>query len=375
MARNYANMSTSRWRPESGYNNLSRDAQWAHYMLTTQPDISAAGVLPLSVKRWASRAANTTQADVIAAIKELEAAGLVIYDNHTEELLVRGFVRDDGGYNNRKRRHVIERAVRDVESPTLRQALLTELVELGLPAEWVGLPESKPSPATPPAVSPQHTPEETFPQVDSLSDALSHSPSDRASRSDGVVVTKAVVVEPQPTTHNPQPLPPPAAPAVPADANTTSDGLFDTPPAAVDPDTEAKHARDRAFGLARWWIKTRAAQNTPVIAGGKAGPLHPLRKLIEPFTSAYTDDEIKQALNRLDLGVPSRTLMDTTLARQRKGQQRQPTYQASYEPRGTIALADHRGAPRESAQVRKARAYAEMAAQLDAAFADNEAAR
>jgi hypothetical protein len=45
-------------------------------------------------------------------------------------------------------------------------------------------------------------------------------------------------------------------------------------------------------------------------------------------------------------------------------------YPAGYESRGTVALADRQNGPRESAQVRKAREYLEIGADLDAEFAN-----
>jgi hypothetical protein len=47
-----------------------------------------------------------------------------------------------------------------------------------------------------------------------------------------------------------------------------------------------------------------------------------------------------------------------------------PEYPAGYESRSTVALADRQNGPRESAQSRKAREYAEMGAQLDAQYAN-----
>src|SRR5690242_12831726 len=98
----------------------------------SQPDISAAGVLPLTVGRWATKAQDTTPASIRADIKVLAVARFVYCDEDTEELLVRTFVRWDNGYGNPKRRPVILEAARVVESAELRRALAAEFGRLGL---------------------------------------------------------------------------------------------------------------------------------------------------------------------------------------------------------------------------------------------------
>jgi len=53
--RHYAQLATSIWRPGDEFSQLSVTAQWVYIMLISQPDISAAGVLPLALKRWSAR--------------------------------------------------------------------------------------------------------------------------------------------------------------------------------------------------------------------------------------------------------------------------------------------------------------------------------
>jgi hypothetical protein len=148
------------------------DQQWAYFMLGTQPDISAAGMLPLTVKRWSGYAFGATPDALSDALSGLVARRFLVIDEDTEELLVRSFVKWDGGINNEKRRPVVVEAAHAIASPILRGALAKELRDLSLP--------------------------------DAICDALSDSPSDAISPSDRVVVTE-VGKEPQPTTINPQP--------------------------------------------------------------------------------------------------------------------------------------------------------------------------
>lgn len=193
--RNYAQVSTSLWAPESDFRSLSVRAQRLYLLLISQPNISAAGCLPLTLRRWSSLAADTTAADLEGGLTELEAARYVLTDPDTEELLVRSFVKWDNGYGNPKRRPVIVRAAQAVSSMAIRWAIAQEFAKLGLPTE--GLPDSPP---------------------DSLSTCLS----DAVPPSDGVVVTEVVEELPQPSTRNPQPVSPGNSVAAP----DTSQGLI-----------------------------------------------------------------------------------------------------------------------------------------------------
>lgn len=174
--RNYAQVSTSLWAPDSDFRKLPARAQRLYKVLMTQPNITAAGVLPLTVKRWANLAPDTPVDEIEETLVILEDARYVVIDRDAEELLVRSFVRWDKGYGNPKRRPVIVRAAGAVASMPIRLAISQEFQRLGLPTD--GLPDSDP-----------------------------HSPSP----SDGVVVT---VVEQQTSTLNPQPPPPSHADAL-----------------------------------------------------------------------------------------------------------------------------------------------------------------
>lgn len=190
MARSYANILTAIWRDDD-FRALSMPEQHAYLMLATQPDISAAGVLALNLTRWASRTKGLTGEQLRAAIDGLEARRFVVVDYDTEELLVRSFVRWDGGYTNSKRRFAIRDAAGQIESVALRRALAAEFERLSLPDDWI------------PA----------FPQVDGLSightenqEGLSENPgcpTPENSDTRRVVVTKAKGVVT--ATHTPQP--------------------------------------------------------------------------------------------------------------------------------------------------------------------------
>lgn len=181
MARSYAKIATSIWRDDD-FRVLSAAEQHAYLLLITQPDISAAGVLTMALARWASRAKDCTRASFREALDGLQDHRFVVIDDETDELLVRSFVRWDGGSTNSKRRHAIRDAAEQIESNAIRRVLAAEFERLDLPAEWV------------PA----------FPQVDSPSighTGFEDTASDAVSRSRRVVVTSSSTEDP--ASHKP----------------------------------------------------------------------------------------------------------------------------------------------------------------------------
>lgn len=181
MPRTYSTTSTSIWRDDD-FRALTAAEQGTYFMLKSQAEITAAGVLPLTRGRWSKHSAGMTVAGLNGILETLAAGRFIVIDEDTEELLVRGFVKWDLGYQNSKRRPVIEAAALAIESPVLRSALAIEFTKLGLSDM-----ASKLRPDTPP-----HTP--------------SGSASDTASPSDRVVVTEVS------TTTTPKPDPQPATP-------------------------------------------------------------------------------------------------------------------------------------------------------------------
>lgn len=242
MPRSYAQIFCAIWDEDSDFRALDARAQRTFFLLLTQSEITACGVLPLRAVRWARMAADTTVADVRTDLAILHVARYIVVDEDTEEVLVRSFVRHDGGHRNGKRRPLILRTAREVTSQAIRWAIAEEFARLMLPLE--GLPQAPPdalSDGLSDAVSPPPEPstdrptlrdrEDTgdtpimdttglFYLVDSPSDTPCDDTSDGTSPSRGVVVTKALLLD----THNPttrEPLPNP--PSSGSDATDTID--------------------------------------------------------------------------------------------------------------------------------------------------------
>lgn len=212
MARSYARIMTAIWRNRE-FRALPSSPQRTYLLLVTQPDITAVGLLPLTVRRWADMAADTTTADLERDLRMLESGRFIAVDRDTEELLVRSFVKWDGGYNNRNRRPVIDAAAEEVTSEALFRTLGLEFARLGLPVPaWHG-------PADAPIDGPPDGPSGGVDDT-STDDALQteqsglfahvEGPSDGASG--GASTSDRVVVKEVGSSHNPQPAtnnPPP----------------------------------------------------------------------------------------------------------------------------------------------------------------------
>lgn len=169
MARSYGQIMSAIWNdPE--FRSLTGAAQRAYLLLVTQADISSAGTLSLTLKRWSNYATDTPCDALSDALSELAGKRFLVMDEDTEELLIRSFVRWDGGHTNTKRRAAITAAANATASPKIRAVLADELNKLGVPH--------------------------------GITDALSDTPSDTPR----VVVTEVVIdhnPEPQPTTREP----------------------------------------------------------------------------------------------------------------------------------------------------------------------------
>lgn len=150
MAR-YARIFSSIWGDE--FTTLTGSAQRLYMLLVTQPDISHAGVLPLTERRWARLASDTDADSVRDDLDELQAARYVIVDTDTEELLVRTYLKWDGQWQNPNGIKAIEKARSQVLSLRLAEVIDTTLRTLaGRPPEgdteahWQAPPEGDASP-------------------------------------------------------------------------------------------------------------------------------------------------------------------------------------------------------------------------------------
>jgi hypothetical protein len=99
--RNYGNIATAIWL-DKDFTSLSCDAQRMYFMIITQNNITSVGTLPITLRRWAGYANDLPSERLSNGLKELADRGYIAIDWEQEELLVRTFVKWDGGHTNPK---------------------------------------------------------------------------------------------------------------------------------------------------------------------------------------------------------------------------------------------------------------------------------
>lgn len=126
MARTYTKLMVS-LSTDADFLKLSERAKYVYLMLLAQPKLSSAGCIPYQPTKWVKWSTDSTLETVARAIGELQAASFVYVDDDTEELLIRSFIRHDGGYKNPKMRVAVESAIAAIESDALRDVAATVL--------------------------------------------------------------------------------------------------------------------------------------------------------------------------------------------------------------------------------------------------------
>lgn len=128
MGRPYAKLYRDIWADDD-FTSLGPETRYVYMFLLSQPDLNAAGVLALTVRRWATKAGITLDA-LTAALAILSERGYVVTDASTEELLVRTFVRNDELWRIPNTLYAVLRDAGQTASPVLRLALASELGKL-----------------------------------------------------------------------------------------------------------------------------------------------------------------------------------------------------------------------------------------------------
>lgn len=128
MARSYARLLVSLWT-DSDFRALKASPQRLYMALLSNPKLSTAGCLPWQVNKWANLAADLTAQQVTDDLNALAAGRFILCDAITEEVLIRSFIRHDGGVRNPNLLKSIESAIVAIESPRLRAAATAELAK------------------------------------------------------------------------------------------------------------------------------------------------------------------------------------------------------------------------------------------------------
>lgn len=112
------------------FTRLDAAAQQLYCLLISYSTRNYAGVLPLTLKRWAKSTSGATAESVTAALEQLAARRFIVIDWDTEELLVRTYVRNDEVYRQPNVMESARKSALSVDSPALRRALSEEFRRL-----------------------------------------------------------------------------------------------------------------------------------------------------------------------------------------------------------------------------------------------------
>ena len=195
MARHYGTIATAIW-DDPEFRKLSGNAQRIYMMLITQAAITSVGSIAITLRRWAQYASDTPSDSLSNGLTELADRLFLVIDWEYEELLVRSFVRWDGGHTNPKRLPAIRSAAKTLGSPLLSGVLAFELTRLGVAHEITAEP------------------------IDWLSDSLSDSHADTPRSVVTTNVTTSTTHNPHSTIREPQPSDVPSATPIKAHRGT-----------------------------------------------------------------------------------------------------------------------------------------------------------
>lgn len=131
MARGHGRILTSIW-DDSDFLALPADHQRMYLFLISQPNLNHAGLLPVTLRRWASKASDRSVKDIRGHLLGLDAANFVVLDEDTEELLIRSFVRNDGVWKQPRVMGAMVAGAMEISSRRLRAALLQEMDRIPL---------------------------------------------------------------------------------------------------------------------------------------------------------------------------------------------------------------------------------------------------
>jgi len=147
MARDHARFKINIW-DDVDFTSLRISEQHAYFALASNRGLSRCGVVTYIPSRFEDLASDLTPARLRAAVRGLREARFVVVDDHTQELLVRSYVRHDGVLDRLNMGKATGSAYEAVVSDAIRCAVGDELARLmkekpDLPG-WDGLAVTSP---------------------------------------------------------------------------------------------------------------------------------------------------------------------------------------------------------------------------------------
>lgn len=182
MARSFGKLLCEVWDDprHADFLALSSDAKVLYWAFCSQRDITAAGIVPLTPRRWRRWFPGGQQA-AESALDELVAGGFVMIDDDTAEVWVRSFIAHDGRLEgNSNMVKSVHAAVPRIVSEVLREACRRriEAVETAIEGRSNPVPPDDPEP---PGRTPFERGSNRIRTPFELAGAASHEPELRAS--------------------------------------------------------------------------------------------------------------------------------------------------------------------------------------------------
>lgn len=129
MARDYAQLRTDIWADDQ-WRTLTPGAQWLYELILTSPSLSLAGVADWRPSRIAKLARGLTVEAVRKYADELARGRFVVFDDETEEIVARSFLRHDGVLVNPNLWKSLGRDFAGIYSPTIKALVAEEVARL-----------------------------------------------------------------------------------------------------------------------------------------------------------------------------------------------------------------------------------------------------
>lgn len=131
MPRSHGRIAVTIWT-DPDFIAMRATAQRLYMFLLSQPDLTHAGLIPLRLRRWATRVADLTGSDLEDELEYLVERRFIVTDLDTQEVLIRTFVRNDGVFRQPKVMLRMRNDAQEIESELLRAAFAREIARLPL---------------------------------------------------------------------------------------------------------------------------------------------------------------------------------------------------------------------------------------------------
>lgn len=127
MGRDRANISIDIWS-DADFRDLTAQAQSLYFKLVTHPKLDYSGCVEFHPGRLAAMSREMTSGDVMLAAQELSDKWYCVFDQSTDEVLVRSWVRHDGLMKQPRLAVSMAKAYGAIASNKIRAVVVHELL-------------------------------------------------------------------------------------------------------------------------------------------------------------------------------------------------------------------------------------------------------